>query len=149
RPGGRGQHHSSSTTGEGMTEAAVTTPGESAGLRQRVVDLFRTTEIDLRLFGMVVALVAIVLGFGVVTGGKFLEPVNMLTLAVQGASVAIIATGMVLVIVSRNIALSVGSIVGVVGMTYAVLMHEIYPTTIGSDTPYGWILALAIGIGVG
>jgi D-xylose transport system permease protein len=134
-----------------MTDAAVPVPGESPapGVWQRVVDGFRATEIDLRLFGMVVALAAIIFGFGVVTNGKFLEPVNMLTLAVQGASVAIIATGMVLVIVSRNIDLSVGSLVGVIAMTYAVLMHEIYPTTIGTDTPYGWILALAVGIAIG
>ena len=132
-----------------MTDAAATVPGESPGIRKRIVDLSRATEIDLRLFGMVVALAAIILGFGVVTNGQFLDPVNMLTLAVQGASVAILATGMVLVIVSRNIDLSVGSVVGVVAMIYAVLMHEIYPTTIGADTPYGWLLALAIGIAVG
>ncbi len=132
-----------------MTDAAVPAPNQSKGVRQLIGDFFRATEVDLRLFGMVVALVAIVLGFGGVTNGRFLDPVNMLTLAVQGASVAILATGMVLVIVSRNIDLSVGSVVGVVGMTYAVLMHEIYPTTIGADTSYGWILALAVGIAVG
>ena len=133
--------------GESMTEVAAAP--EARGARQVVGDFFRATEIDLRLFGMVVALAAIILGFGGVTNGRFLDPVNMLTLAVQGASVAIIATGMVLVIVSRNIDLSVGSVVGVVGMTYAVLMHEIYPTTIGADTWFGWILALAVGIAIG
>lgn len=132
-----------------MTDAAAAPNGTDSGRRLAIGDFFRTAEIDLRLFGMVVALAAIVLGFGAVTNGRFLDPVNMLTLAVQGASVAIIATGMVLVIVSRNIDLSVGSVVGVVGMTYAVLMHEIYPTTIGADTWFGWILALAVGIAVG
>ncbi|MBI3746757.1 MAG: sugar ABC transporter permease [Chloroflexi bacterium] len=131
-----------------MTDAAAT-PGRSRGVRQVVGDYFKATEIDLRLFGMVVALAVIILGFGFVTDGRFLDPVNMLTLAVQGASVAILATGMVLVIVSRNIDLSVGSVVGVVGMVYAVLMHEIYPTTIGADTSYGWLLALAVGIALG
>jgi D-xylose transport system permease protein len=98
---------------------------------------------------MVVALAVILLGFGAATGGKFLEPVNILTLSVQAASVAVIATGMVLVIVSRNIDLSVGSVVGVIAMTYAVLMHEVYPTTIGPDTDYGWILALGVGLLLG
>jgi D-xylose transport system permease protein len=98
---------------------------------------------------MVVALAIILLGFGAATGGKFLEPVNILTLSVQAASVAVIATGMVLVIVSRNIDLSVGSVVGVIAMTYAVLMHEVYPTTIGPDTDYGWILALGVGLLLG
>lgn len=120
-----------------------------ARLLAPLTTVVRATEIDLRLFGMVVALVVILLGFGAATGGNFLDPVNLLTLSVQAASVAIIATGMVLVIVSRNIDLSVGSVVGVVGMTYAVLMHEIYPTTIGVDTPYGWLLALGAGLLVG
>ena len=61
---------------------------------------------------MLVALAAIWIGFGIVTGGKILAPVSMVTLAVQTTVVAIMATGMVLVIVSRNIDLSVGSIVG-------------------------------------
>jgi D-xylose transport system permease protein len=120
-----------------------------ANLLQRIGNVVRATEVDLRLFGMVVALAAILLGFGLVTGGKFLEPVNLLTLSVQGASVAIIATGMVLVIVSRNIDLSVGSVVGLIAMVYAVLMHEIYPTTIGVDTDYGWLIALAVGLTLG
>ncbi len=133
-----------------MSEASGTAGDRSAGGGLATLTrLFRATEIDRRLFGMVAALVVIIGGFGIVTGGKFLEPVNLLTLSVQAASVAVLATGMVLVIVSRNIDLSVGSVVGVVGMTYAVLMHEIYPTTIGVDTPYGWILALGIGIVLG
>ena len=55
----------------------------------------------------------ILLAFELLSGGKFLQPTNIVTLAVQAAAIAIIATGMVLVIVSRNIDLSVGSIVGV------------------------------------
>lgn len=133
-----------------MTDMAGTAPDELASPQRRsLLELVRATEINLRLFGMVAALAAILLGFGAWTGGKFLEPVNLVTLSIQGASIAIIATGMVLVIVSRNIDLSVGSIVGVVAMTDAVLMAEIFPTTIGVDHPIGWILALLIGVGIG
>ena len=42
---------------------------------------------------------------------------------------------MVLIIVSRNIDLSVGSIVGVVSMTYALLMTDILPKVLGFDNP--------------
>jgi D-xylose transport system permease protein len=116
-----------------MTEIAGSAPDQVAG-RKRT---------------MVAALAAILIGFGIVTGGRFLEPVNLLTLSVQGAGVAVIATGMVLVIVSRNIDLSVGSLVGVIGMVYAVLMADVFPNTIGVNHPLGWILALAIGITLG
>lgn len=110
---------------------------------------FRALEVDLRVFGMVVALVGILLGFGIVTDGRFLEPVNLVNLAVQSVSTAILATGMVLIIVSLNIDLSVGSVVGVVGMTYAYLMARVLPDYIGFDHPLMWIIALAIGIAVG
>jgi D-xylose transport system permease protein len=65
--------------------------------------------------------------------------------------VAIIATGMVLVIVSRNIDLSVGSLVGLIAMTYALLMTDWLPNILGlSDTfPFRWAIALAIGLGLG
>ena len=89
------------------------------------------TEIDLRLFGMLVALAAIWIGFGIVTGGKILNPASIVTLSVQTTVVAIMATGMVLVIVSRNIDLSVGSMVGVIAMAYALLMTDWLPNILG------------------
>jgi D-xylose transport system permease protein len=56
---------------------------------------------------------------------------------------------MVLVIVSRNIDLSVGSIVGVVAMSYALLMTDILPDFIPLGHPLMWIVALAIGLAIG
>jgi len=112
--------------------------------------LFAQTEIDLRLFGMLVALAAILLTFNILNDGKFFQPTNMVTLAVQATGVAIIATGMVLVIVSRNIDLSVGSLVGVIAMTYALLMTDWLPILgMGVDFPFRWVIALALGVGLG
>jgi D-xylose transport system permease protein len=109
------------------------------------------TEVDLRLFGMLVALALILLVFNLLTDGRFFRPANMVTLAVQAVSVAILATGMVLVIVSRNIDLSVGSITGFIAMTYALLMTDLLPNVlgIGPDFPARWLIALALGIGMG
>ena len=70
---------------------------------------------------MLVALGLILLTFHILSGGKLIQPTNMVTMAVQAAGIAIIATGMVLVIVSRNIDLSVGSLVGLIAMSYALL----------------------------
>ena len=129
-----------------MTDVAGVTPGQVAGRnRQSLGDLVKATEIDLRLFGMVLALVVIWIGLGL-ANPVILEPVNFLTFSVQAASTAVLATGMVLVIVSRNIDLSVGSVVGLIGMGYAVFMADIVPTTIGLGNPIGWIIALALGI---
>src|SRR5436189_5962602 len=107
----RGAGHSISQPGSeaAMTDVAVTAPAPTQGtggvsLRR----MLAATEIDLRLFGMLVALAAIWIGFGIATNGKILSPASFVTLAVQTTVVAIMATGMVLVIVSRNIDLSVG-----------------------------------------
>jgi D-xylose transport system permease protein len=113
--------------------------------------MLAATEIDLRLFGMLLALALILLLFNVLTGGRFFRPVNMITLVVQAIPVAILATGMVLVIVSRNIDLSVGSLVGFIAMTYALLMTDWLPNIlgIGADFPFRWLIALLIGVGLG
>jgi D-xylose transport system permease protein len=75
----------------------------------------------------------------------------MVTLAVQATGTAIMATGMVMIIVSRNIDLSVGSQVGVTAMVYAVLMTDILPKVIGIPVgaPYMWIVALGLGVALG
>jgi D-xylose transport system permease protein len=119
--------------------------------RTSVRSLFAQTEIDLRLFGMLVALVVILLTFNIFSDGKLIQPTNMVTMAVQAAGIAIIATGMVLVIVSRNIDLSVGSLVGLISMSYALWMTDWFPRIfgLGPDVPFQWVLALALGIGMG
>ncbi len=118
---------------------------------ERARRLFAATEIDLRLFGMLAALVLILFVFNVLSGGKLVQPANMITMAVQAAGIAIIATGMVFVIVSRNIDLSVGSLVGLIAMSYAILMTDWFPNIlgIGANVPFQWALALALGIGLG
>ena len=129
-----------------MTDAAGTAPDQLAGRsRPSLGEMLRSTEIDLRLFGMVAALIAIWIGLGM-ANSSILAPVNFLTFSVQAAGTAVLATGMVLVIVSRNIDLSVGSVVGLIGMLYAWLMADIWPVTIGVDHPVGWLLALGLGV---
>ncbi len=137
-----------------MTNVADATPvpGEvQPPARTSLGGLLAQTEIDLRLFGMLVALALILLTFNIVSGGKFFQPTNMVTLAVQASGVAIIATGMVMVIVSRNIDLSVGSVVGFIAMSYALLMTDWMPNVLhmGPDFPFRWVIALAIGVGMG
>jgi D-xylose transport system permease protein len=132
-----------------MTDAAGTAPDQLAGRsRSSFGEMLRSTEIDLRLFGMVGALIAIWIGLGLAKP-DIISPVNFLTFSVQAAGIAILATGMVLVIVSRNIDLSVGSVVGLIGMFYAWIMADIFPITIGVDHPVGWLLALILGFALG
>ncbi|HEY3333810.1 MAG TPA: hypothetical protein VGK16_01140 [Candidatus Limnocylindrales bacterium] len=137
-----------------MTNVADATPVSGQvqpPARTSIRGLIGQTEIDLRLFGMLVALAAILLVFHVLSGGKLIQPANMVTMSVQASGIAIIATGMVLVIVSRNIDLSVGSLVGFIAMSYALLMTDWFPRVFGlaPATPFEWVLAVAIGVAIG
>ncbi len=69
----------------------------------------------------VLAVVAIV--FNVLSNGIFLSPENLYNIAQQTAVVGIVAAVAVLVIVARHIDLSVGSVMGFVGVLMATLMY--------------------------
>ena len=109
----------------------------------------RDNEIDTRMVGMIGVLLAIWVIFHVISGGTFITPRNLWNLSVQTSSVGIMATGMVLVIVSRNIDLSVGSMVGVVGMVMAMLQTEWLPPEMGLGNPWIWVITLAAGMVLG
>jgi D-xylose transport system permease protein len=107
------------------------------------------TELDTRLIGMILALAIIWVGFHFMSHGIFLTPRNLWNLSVQSSEVVVMATGMVLVIVTRNIDLSVGSILGFVGMIMGVMQAEWLPPQLGFGHPAIWIIALGSGILVG
>jgi D-xylose transport system permease protein len=119
------------------------------GPRRSVGSFLRDNEIDTRMVGMIVVLVVIWVSFHLLSGGTFITPRNLWNLSVQTSSIAIMATGMVLVIVSRNIDLSVGSMVGTVGMVMAMLQVEWLPSLMGRGNSWIWVVALALGLVLG
>ncbi|MDR7375969.1 putative multiple sugar transport system permease protein [Rhodoferax ferrireducens] len=77
---------------------------------------------NLREYGMLISLVAIMAFFQVMTDGTLMQPLNLTNLVLQNSYIVIMALGMLLVIVAGHIDLSVGSVVGFVGALAAVLM---------------------------
>ncbi len=130
------------TASASADRAVHVTPGPIRGF-------LNATEIDTRMLGMIAALAIIWIAFHIASGGVFLTPRNLWNLSVQSASIAVMSTGMVLVIVTRNIDLSVGSVLGVVGMLMGVFQAEFLPKLIGFDHGGTWILALGFGMLVG
>ncbi|WP_026310473.1 sugar ABC transporter permease [Neomegalonema perideroedes] len=110
---------------------------------------FKATEIDTRFLGMIAALLIIWIGFDLLSGGRFLTARNLWNLSVQSASVAILATGMVLVIVTRNIDLSVGSLHGFLAMVMGVAQARYLPEILGFGHPAIWLLTLMAGVLLG
>jgi len=76
----------------------------------------------IREYGLLMALIAIMVFFQIVTGGTLLRPVNITNLFLQNSFIIIMALGMLLVIVAGHIDLSVGSVMGFIGALAAVLM---------------------------
>ncbi len=132
------------------TRAGTTTAPQSDTPRSWR-EVLASTEIDTRLFGMVLALAVIWVGFHVLSGGDFLTARNLWNLSVQSASIAIMATGMVLIIVSRNIDLSVGSLLGFLGYIMAMVQWKWIPDTfgLGRGRAFTWVIALAVGLLLG
>lgn len=117
-----------------------------------------TSGIDTRLMGMLIALAVIWIGFDTMSHGKFITSRNLWNLSVQSVSIGVMATGMVLIIVTRNIDLSVGSLLGFLGYTMALIQTQGKISVLGlnlsisslqSHQWYTWILALAVGIALG
>ena len=79
---------------------------------------------NLREYGMLISLVAIMVLFQVLTDGTLLRPLNLTNLVLQNSYIVIMALGMLLVIVAGHIDLSVGSVCGFIGALAAVLMVE-------------------------
>jgi D-xylose transport system permease protein len=103
--------------------------------------LWRRTGVDLRLALMCLLLVVMALVFNVMSGGIFLSPENLYNIAQQTAVVGIVSTVMVLVIVARHIDLSVGSVMGFVGVLVAYLQY-----TAGWSWPASCLAGLAVAL---
>ena len=102
------------------------------------VQALRSAQIDWRMVLMSGVLIVIALVFNVLSGGLFLSPENLYNLVQQTAVVGILATVMVLIIVARHIDLSVGSVMGFVGVLMATLMYT---------GGWSWQAACAAGFG--
>lgn len=134
-----------------MTDQTTQSPGPSKTKDGAVARFFKDTELDTRLLGMLGALALIWVGFHLFGeifrgGGFFLTPRNLWNLSVQTASIGIMATGMVLVIITRHIDLSVGSILGFCAIIMGVVQVNILPQFLGLGHPAIWIIAVLIGI---
>ncbi|HEY0791865.1 MAG TPA: multiple monosaccharide ABC transporter permease [Chthoniobacterales bacterium] len=81
-----------------------------------------TTQSNFREYGLMIALVAIMVFFQFMTDGTLFKPLNLTNLVLQNSYVIIMALGMLLVIVAGHIDLSVGSVAGFIGALAAVLM---------------------------
>ncbi len=137
----------------------VNTSNPAMAQEGAITRFFRATEIDTRMLGMVAAIFVVWCIFDIwsgmkianegLFGGSFLTPRNLWTLLVQTASIAIMATGMVLIIVMRHIDLSVGSLLTLVAVIAAVLQVQHLGPALGVGHWSIWIIATIAALAVG
>ncbi len=129
-----------------MTDQGLADQG--SGPRRSVID---TLEIDVRLLGMLMAFAAVAIVFTIWTGGTFVGPRNVFNIAVQTVPVAIMACGMVFVIVARHIDLSVGSMLAMCSAVMAMSQAYWLPSLFGLQygNPFILICTIIIGLAVG
>ncbi|MEO6396285.1 MAG: sugar ABC transporter permease [Devosia sp.] len=136
------------------------TEGPAAASENALRRFMRALEVDTRMLGMLAALLIVWVGFDIASGimrpgsggllgGSFLTPRNLWILLVQTAVIAVMTTGMVLVIVLRQIDLSVGSMLSVVAISTGVLQVYFLGPDMGVGHPAIWIIAVAFALGLG
>ena len=84
----------------------------------------RTVNLDMKQYGMVIALIVVFLIFAVLTGGTNMSPANINNLIMQNGYVVILAVGMLLCVLTGNIDLGVGSVVALSGATVGILIVD-------------------------
>lgn len=86
--------------------------------------LSKTFKANIRQYGMIIAMVALVVFFYTTTDGKFGKPMNVYNIIMQNGYVLVLAIGMLLPILIGTIDLSVGSIVAVIGAVAGIMMYR-------------------------
>ena len=106
-------------------------------------DLKSMIKNNLRNYSMFMMLVLIMLIFAPLTNGINFNPRNFVNIFFQNSYVLILATGMVMIMITQNIDLSVGSVCAFIGALSAM----VYNTGIGM--PATVIISMLIGVGIG
>ncbi|WP_088102105.1 multiple monosaccharide ABC transporter permease [Halalkalibacter urbisdiaboli] len=99
---------------------------------------------NMRQYSMIIALVLIVLLFQFLTGGVLLKPLNITNLILQNSYILVLAIGMVLIIITGHIDLSVGSIAAFVGAIAGILMVSLQMNPV-----LAVIICLLVGAAIG
>lgn len=101
----------------------------------------RRIQIDFKKYGMIIALVVITIFFQYLTSGVLLAPMNISKLIMQNGYILILAIGMLPIILTGDIDLSVGSVMALVGAVTSILL-------VGNTAFPVW-LAVLIGLLLG
>ena len=107
-------------------------------------EIKRLLSSNIRRFGMIIALFSIIVLFQVLTNGILLTPLNVTNIIMQNSYIIVLAIGMMLIIITGEIDLSVGSVAAFIGAVSGVLL-----VTYDMPVYVGILLCLIIGAIIG
>ena len=108
----------------------------------------KVANLDMKQYGMFLALVAIYLIFAILTGGANTSPANINNLVMQNGYVVILAVGMLLCVLTGNIDLGVGSVVAVTGAAAGIILVD-YKMNMWIAILVALLIGLATGVFAG
>lgn len=122
-----------------MTDQAA--PREATAPRNNILAFIKS---NIREYGLLMSLIVIMVFFQIVTDGALFKPLNLTNIVLQNSYIVIMALGMLLIIVTGHIDLSVGSVAGFIGAVAAVLMVQMHV-----HFALAAIVCLAVGAAIG
>jgi putative multiple sugar transport system permease protein len=108
----------------------------------------KVVNIDMKQYGMFLALIAIYVIFAIMTGGKNLSPANINNLIMQNGYVVILAIGMLLCVLTGNVDLGVGSTVALTGAAAGIILVD-YKMNMWVAILVALIIGLIVGMFAG
>ena len=100
----------------------------------------KKANLNMKQYGMMLALIAVYIIFAIITGGKNLSPMNINSLIMQNGYVVILAVGMLLCVLTGNVDLGVGSVVASCAAVAGTLIVDF-----GMPTPVAMLASLVVG----
>jgi D-xylose transport system permease protein len=125
---------------------AMKTPTQTPNWRS---EFFETVRRNLQTYTILLALLGIWATFFFTTGGTYLQPQNISNLFRQMSVTGFLAAGMVLVIVTGNIDLSVGKLAGFVSVVVAYMQAYVWYEYLPGQPALAAVLSVIIGLAVG
>ncbi len=124
----------------------VSTNGSIQGVFSNLTKRFRS---NVQTYAIIFALIFIWILFSIITGGRYVSPQNFSNLFRQMTVTSFLACGMVLVIVTGNIDLSVGKLAGFVSVVVAHFQANVWYHILPNQELLSTALSILIGLAVG
>lgn len=130
-----------------MTDTTVARPGRQAGaIASPLLQLFRR---NIQTYTIIIALILIWVVFTIATRGGYMSPQNISNLFRQMSVTSLMAAGMVLIIVTGGIDLSVGRLAGFVSVVVAYVQANTWYQVIPDQPALAALLSVGLGLAVG